>query len=156
MLLHECLLLGAAGISNSFQEPWVYFLLVLTDCTRHHLFLFLHLDRELEVKVELLLRCVHDGASIWQHFLQDVVGLLLALQCLAELLGAIVAKSDGLVGACSLDVLLSKHVLRLIQVLHVRLKGGIHLINLLVDQTHLQVDAGDLWMVLTNAVVKDV
>ena len=65
------------------------------------------------------------------------MGLALTLKRLPKVLSTVLAQSDGLMAAGSLDVLLAKHVARLIKVLHVGLQCSVHVVDLLVDQSHL-------------------
>lgn len=109
-------LLTTSFLSDGLQPARINLLLVLTDSTRDDRLLLLMLDAEFEIHVKLLLRGCNDGALCWQQFLQNLERLLLTLECLSELLSAILAESDSLVAAGSLDVLFSKHVSCLVSV----------------------------------------
>ena len=80
----------------------------------------------------------------------------MTLECLAELLAAILAESDSLVAARCLNVLLTKHVPTLLKVLNVGFESSVEFINLLVHHAHFGVDVGDLRMVLPNAVLENI
>jgi len=55
-----------------------------------------------------------------------------------------------------LNVVFSKHEFSLLQVLHVGLKGGVHLVNFLVHKAQFEVDCGDLGVVLANTRLENV
>ena len=73
-----------------------------------------------------------------QKLLQDSMGELLTFKSLSELLSAILAESDGLVAASSLDVIFAEHVAGLVEVLGVGLEGSLQVVDLLVDETELK------------------
>ncbi len=76
--------------------------------------------------------------------------MFLAFKCFAELLPTILAQCNGLVATSRLYVFLAKHVPCLVQMLHIRLESGAHIIDLLVHKAHLQINARDLRMILAN------
>lgn len=84
------------------------------------------------------------------------MGKLLTLEGLPELLSAVLAKGDGLVAACCLNVLLSKHETSLGQVLVVGLEGRVNLVNFLVNESQLEVDRSDLGVVVANTGLQNV
>ena len=73
-----------------------------------------------------------------QKLLQDSMGELLTFKSLSELLSAILAESDRLVAAGSLDVIFAEHVAGLVKVLGVGLEGSLQVVDLLVDETELK------------------
>ena len=76
---------------------------------------------------------------------------LLTLERLPEVFPVVMAQGDGLVTARQLNVVLTQHVLDLVGVLGVSLERRVHLVNFRVHSAHLQVNAGDLRMVLSDA-----
>jgi len=66
------------------------------------------------------------------------MGELLTFKSLSELLSAILAESDRLVAASSLDVIFAEHVAGLVKVLGVGLEGSLQVVDLLVDETELK------------------
>ena len=95
-------------------------------------------------------------AFLRQEFLQDAVGELLTFEGLSELLSAVLAESDGLVAARSLDVFLAEHVAGLIEMLGVGLKGSLQVLNLLINEAELKEETSDLRVILADAGLENV
>ena len=155
LLCHLGQSLPLALLNEELSELRVNFGLIRAYGPIDDLFLFLILNRHLEVHVELLLRGDHDLVSLRQQFLKDVMSKALTLKGLPELLPTVLAESNGLVAARRLDVLFSEHVTRLLEVLRVRLQGRVDLLNLLVEKGHLQIDRSDFRVVLANTRLKN-
>jgi len=84
------------------------------------------------------------------------MSLFLTLERLAEILNTVLAESDGLVAARGLNMLFTEHVPGLVKVTIVGFKSSVKFVDFLVHHAHLGVDAGDLGMVLADAVSEDV
>ena len=87
-----------------------------------------------------MLRGSHNRVCLGQKLLQDVMGLLLAFESFSEVFASVVAESDGLVAACCLNMVFAKHESCLLEMLEVCFKRGLHVVNFLVDDAHLEVD----------------
>lgn len=123
---------------------------IFTDGARNHGFLLLLLNRHLEVEVILLLRGSNDLALLREQFHQDFVGLLLSLKSLSELVSAEATESDGLMAARCLNILFAEHVASLVEMAIVSFQGSVILVDLLIDETHLQEDVRNLGVVLSS------
>lgn len=75
---------------------------------------------------------------------------LLTLKSLTEVLSAVLAKGNRLVTAGRLDMILAKHIPRLVEVLGVSFQGSIQVVDLLIDEAELQINACELRMVLSD------
>ena len=128
----------SACFLDGLQETRVDRLLVGANTTGAHLLLLLLLDTEAEVEIKLLLGGINDLILLRQKLLQDSMGELLTFKSLSELLSAILAESDRLVAAGSLDVIFAEHVAGLVKVLGVGLEGSLQVVDLLVDETELK------------------
>ena len=106
--------------------------------------------RELQVLLHLLLGSSNDGILLSHEFLENTMCLLLGLQSTSEVLASSVEASEVLVATGCLQVVFAVHVLGLFQVGFVGVESCIFFINLLVHHSQVEVDAGDLRMVLTN------
>jgi len=95
-------------------------------------------------------------AFLRQEFLQDAVGELLTFEGLSELLSTVLAESDGLVAARSLDVFLAEDVAGLIEVLGVGLEGSLQVLNLLINEAELKEETSNLRVILTDAGLENV
>ena len=142
-------------ISDRLQETRVDLLLVLADGPRDDRLVLLLLHAALEVQVELLLGVADVRIALGKQLLEDVVRQLLTLKSLPEVFPVVLAQSDGLVTARQLNVLVAQHVLDLLRMLGVSLERRVHLVDFRVHSAHLQVNAGDLRMVLSDAGLED-
>ena len=78
------------------------------------------------------------------------MSLLLTLKSLTEVLSAVLAKGNRLITASRLDMILAKHIPRLVEVLGVSFQCSIQVVNLLIDEAELQINACELRMVLAD------
>lgn len=78
------------------------------------------------------------------------MGFLLSVKCLSVVTELEVSVGDGLVAAGHLNVILSKEVDVSIETLHEAIDCCLELFEVLIHQAKVQVDGGNVWVVLTS------
>jgi len=144
-------LTSSLGVSDCCGVFGVDDLLVGADWSSEGRLLLLLADRDLEVHVKLLLGLGKDYAIFREDQFQDVVSTLLAFERLSVFLHSIVCHGDCLVTASDLHMLIAEHVSSLLEMHRVSIKSWLVSLNLLVHQTKVEIDIGNLGVMVTSA-----
>lgn len=112
-------------------------------------------DGKLHELIHLGLGVLHVLVLSRKDASNDLVGFLLSVKSLSVVTELEVSMGDGLVATCHLNVIFAKEVDVSIETLHEAINGSLELFEVLVHQAQVEVDGGDVRVVLTSRDFED-